>query len=533
MKSLEQLKKEKKEQSSILDSGLETLWNVPSSAKQFAIDTITPLLSPIETAKNLVELGKGIYNLYTPGEQPSEEAARAVGKFYYDRYGGKDFNEVKSKVANTLKNDPVGFLADLAVPLSAARAPLKSSNIISKATKAVDPTLLLMKGLQKTPGAVKGITEATVGNIIKGQSGLGDGVLTTLAKGGEKGGDVLNAIRSQMSANKTLETTLQPVYSYMEGLQNVAKARKKEYLNSMENLGLEKIKIDPKVVKNNLNKTIKEFTQSTKRGQVGTPKINAKIKEINNLVDDWMQSPELHTVDGLDFLKQSLDDFMPDATSVDRTGALVTSYRNSLRKTILDNSPEYGPVMQAYEQSKTLEKQVKKALGSGKIEDVESIARKLQSTTRNNANTSFGLRGNLLDEISEIGGQPNLPYQLAAQSADTFIPRGLGRYTAGGVGAAGVGAGVATSNPLFAFMAALNAGASSPRLLGETAIKFGQAKRLASPALTNIDNINTILKPNYAPILRTSRVIGAADDEIDSDKEKQKILEDFRKSRTP
>ena len=85
MKSLEQLKKEKKEQSSILDSGLETLGNVPSSAKKFAIDTITPLLSPIETAKNLVELGKGIYNLYTPGEQPSEEAARAVGKFYYDR----------------------------------------------------------------------------------------------------------------------------------------------------------------------------------------------------------------------------------------------------------------------------------------------------------------------------------------------------------------------------------------------------------------------------------------------------------------
>ena len=40
MKSLEQLKKEKKEQSSILDSGLETIGNVPSSAYKFASDTI-------------------------------------------------------------------------------------------------------------------------------------------------------------------------------------------------------------------------------------------------------------------------------------------------------------------------------------------------------------------------------------------------------------------------------------------------------------------------------------------------------------
>ena len=109
MQTLEELKKLKAEQQTTGEIALETIGNIPSSGAQFVSDTITPLLSPIDTAKNLFELGKGIYNLYTPGEQPSEEVARAVGKFYYDRYGGKDFVEVKSKVLQTL-NEHIHYL---------------------------------------------------------------------------------------------------------------------------------------------------------------------------------------------------------------------------------------------------------------------------------------------------------------------------------------------------------------------------------------------------------------------------------------
>jgi hypothetical protein len=510
MKTLEELKKLKAEQQTTGEIALETISNIPSSGAQFVSDTITPLLSPIDTAKNLFELGKGIYNLYTPGEQPSEEVARAVGKFYYDRYGGKDFTEVKSKVLQTLKTDPVGFLSDLAIPLSVARAPLSSSSVVSKATKAIDPTNILIQTAANTPKGLSVITDATVGTMLKKQGGIGDGVLTDIFKGAQKGGDTLALMRAQMNSNKSLETALKPIYSYMEGLETVSKNRAKAYKQSKAELGLDAVKVDPAVVKRAFNKTQTRFSKITQKGKVSTPEIKAKTSQLKGLVDEWLNNPQLHTVEGLDFLKQSINDFMPDATSKTRAGAFVSDFRGNVRNAIVDEFPDYVPVMRAYEESKILEKQVKKALGSGKIEDIESIARKLQSTTRNNASTSFGIKGNLLDEISKVGEQPNLRYELAGSAVDSIAPRGLGGYSTGLIGSSGVGVGAATGNIPLAITGAAMTGASSPRLLGEVALRSGQVKGALNPALNQISNLNDILSPTYNPALQTTRILEAS-----------------------
>lgn len=510
MKTLEELKKQKAEQQTTGEAVVETISNIPSSGAQFVSDTITPLLSPIDTAKNLLELGKGIYNLYTPGEQPSEEVARAVGKFYYDRYGGKDFAEVKSKIKQTVKTDPVGFLADLAIPLSVARAPLSSSSVVSKATKAIDPTNVLLKTAKNTPAGLFNLTDATLGTMLKKQGGIGDGVLTDIFKGAQKGGDTLALMRAQMASNKTLDTALKPVYSYMEGLEKVAKKRKDKYFEDKAKLGLDKIKVDPAVVKRAFNKSQLRFLKLTSKGKVASPKIKAKEAQLQKLVNEWINNPDLHTLDGLDNLKKSIDDFMPDSVDRSRTSAFVSDFRGNIRNAIVDEFPDYAPVMKAYEESMILEKQVKKALGSGRIEDIESIARKLQSTTRNNASTSFGIRGNLLDELAEAGEQPNLRYELAAGSVDNIVPRGLGGYTSAGIGGGGAMYGVATGNPLLTGLAVGSTVASSPRLLGEIAMKSGQAKGLVNPALNQISNLNKILYPTYGPALRYSRVAEAS-----------------------
>lgn len=510
MKTLEELKKQRAEQQTTGEIALETIGNIPSSGAQFVSDTITPLLSPIDTAKNLFELGKGIYNLYTPGEQPSEEVARAVGKFYYDRYGGKDFVEVKSKVLQTLKTDPVGFLSDLAIPLSVARAPLSSSSVVSKATKAVDPTNILLKTAANTPKALSVLGDATIGTMLKKQGGIGDGVLTDIFKGAEKGGDTLALMRAQMSSNKTLDTALKPVYSYMEGLEKVAKKRKDKYFEGKANLGLDKIKVDPAVVKKAFNKTQLRFSKITQQGKVSTPKVKAKAAELQKLVDEWVNNPDLHTLDGLDRLKQSIGDFMPDSVDMSRAGSFVSDFRGNVRNAIVDEFPDYAPVMKAYEESIIFEKQVKKALGSGKIEEIESIARKLQSTTRNNASTSFGIKGNLLDEISKVGEQPNLRYQLAGSAVDSIAPRGLGGYGTGITGGIGVGAGAVTGNIPLAITAAAMTAASSPRLLGEVALRSGQVKGALNPGLNQLSNLNNVLSPVYNPALQTTRIIEAS-----------------------
>ena len=510
MKTLEELKKLKAEQQTTGEIALETISNIPSSGAQFVSDTITPLLSPIDTAKNLFELGKGIYNLYTPGEQPSEEVARAVGKFYYDRYGGKDFTEVKSKVLQTLKTDPVGFLSDLAIPLSLARAPLSNSSVVSKATKAIDPTNILIETAVNTPRGLSVLTDATVGTMLKKQGGIGDGVLTDIFKGAQKGGDTLALMRAQMNSNKSLETALKPIYSYMEGLETVSKNRAKAYKQSKAELGLDAVKVDPAVVKRAFNKTQTRFSKITQKGKVSTPEIKAKTSQLKGLVDEWLNNPQLHTVEGLDFLKQSINDFMPDATSKTRASAFVSDFRGNVRNAIVDEFPDYVPVMKAYEESKILEKQVKKALGSGKIEDIESIARKLQSTTRNNASTSFGVRGNLLDEIAKVGEQPNLRYELAAGSVDNVVPRGIGGISSGAIGGGGAMYGVATGNPLLTGLAVTSTAASSPRLLGEVALRSGQVKGALNPALNQISNLNDILSPTYNPALQTTRILEAS-----------------------
>ena len=77
----------------------ETISNIPSSALQLGKDIIEPILSPIETAKNLQTLGQGLVEkALVPstiggvdfGETQNEEVVDAVGQFINERYGSVD-----------------------------------------------------------------------------------------------------------------------------------------------------------------------------------------------------------------------------------------------------------------------------------------------------------------------------------------------------------------------------------------------------------------------------------------------------------
>ena len=72
---------------SIGDVASQAFENLGPSAKQFATDMIQPLIHPVDTYENFKGLGRGVYQLFTPGTQPDEAKAEAVGKFFADRYG--------------------------------------------------------------------------------------------------------------------------------------------------------------------------------------------------------------------------------------------------------------------------------------------------------------------------------------------------------------------------------------------------------------------------------------------------------------
>ena len=524
IRPLEELKKEKQAQSPATSYALETAYNIPSSTAKFVQDTITPILNPIDTAKNLVELGKGIYNLSTPGEQPSEATARAVGKYFYDRYGGENLDQVKANVSKTLKEDPVGFFADLALPLSVVRAPLKADSVISKVTKAIDPTEALIKGSAGIYQYGVKPSFAKVGSLIRGQAGLGDGVLKTAYQAGRVGGDPLAYLREQMSKDADLATKLKPVYNYIEGLEQISKARRTAYLESMSKLGLENIKVNPLDVRKSVVGITSDFTRVGR----GTPKLQNKIDEVNNLVDEFIANPELHTVDGLDFLKQSLDDLKPDVTARDRTGAYITALQKKLKNDILEKSPEYAGVMEAYSESALLQDQIQKAVGKKDLTAIESIARKLQASTRDNVATSYGLRTKLIEELAEEGGQPSLPYQLAGQALEPVLPRGISRAFTGATSGGLMLGGAFFQDPALIALGAAQSAAASPRLLGEAAIQAGRASRAVSPGLQRLYELYPTLDPYVAPTLRGTRAIGATPiSEAEDVSRKQEFLQEF------
>jgi hypothetical protein len=114
-----------------------------------------------------------------------------------------------------------------------------------------------------------------------------------------------------------------------------------------------------------------------------------------------------------------------------------------------------------------LERQFMQELSLGKNSAAGTTLRKLQSALRNNVNTSYGNRLNMLDELD-----PDLITEIGGQALSSITPRGLQGLTAGTVGAYG-----AFINPTT--LAALPL--QSPRLVGELAFKLGQLEKGLTP----------------------------------------------------
>ena len=173
---------------------LQAIQNVPSSSKQLINDIITPILSPIQTAKDLKALGSSVINLIRPEEQGNEELARQVGAFFKDRYGGLD------NIKKTFATDPMGMLSDVSIILTggATLAPKASAtaNVLTKASKLTSP-------IDNVAGKAIGTTASLAGEGAKQISGVltgtGAGALDTAIQTGKnyKTGLFANKVQKQ------------------------------------------------------------------------------------------------------------------------------------------------------------------------------------------------------------------------------------------------------------------------------------------------------------------------------------------------
>ena len=451
---------------------MQSLSNIPSSAAQFAEDTIQPLISPVETAGTLGSLALNVLRKAGAdvGDPNDAKAADAVGKFLEKRYVGAE------NFKRTLAKDPVGVLADLSMIFSLggtgmARIPGAVGQVgktINTVGRAIDPLSNAVKVAKPIASLAGKYVAAPVAKAVFGTTtGAGGQAISEAANAGFKGGDTGRAFQNQMRGVAAIEDV---VTDAKTALSNMKQERAIEYRSGMDNLGKVTEIIDFAPIDSALNK-VSEV--GSFKGQVIKPTAVGAMDEIRTAIEKWktLDPAEFHTPEGLDALKQQIGSIGDSYDIMTQKQARIISDQayNAIKAEIVKQAPEYAKMMKKYEEASELIRDIEKTLSVNPKANVDTIVRKLQSVMRNNANTNYGRRADLAAELSQRGAPDLLP-KLAGQSLSSAVPRGL-------QGAATIPAAAVLGMENALMLPAL--AATSPRLIGEAAYYGGKAANAA------------------------------------------------------
>ena len=449
------------------DVGSAAIKNFPDSAMQMGKDMYQAVSHPIETGKAIADVASGGLQKMAGVDGPYVPAWDNVANFFKTRYG------TIAGFKNALAKDSAAVMADFSAVLSlggstAARAPGiagKVGKIVQKAGAAIDPLSMagqVVKGTAKAGGFVG---KHTFGPMMTGVAAddISRAYQTGIA-GGERGSLFRHNVRNLVNPEMVAETARQ-------ALQKMRNTKSREYRVGSKAWKASKQKIDMRPVIDDFHELMEEMQVKgkTTHWAVGEESIRT-LKKVGETVDEFFQDQSVWTAEGLDALKKRLDDMMPNKLEMGRSEAIITRMRNRVKDLIVEKVPSYKKVMQNYEDAMNLETEIKKGLSLGNNASVDTALRKLQSLTRNNANTNYGHRLNLVDKMEQSAGV-NLKDPLAGQAMNSWTPRGINKIA----GPAMVGSGAAFTNP--AALAALPL--MSPRLIGETAHAAGRGRALA------------------------------------------------------
>ena len=165
------------------------------------------------------------------------------------------------------------------------------------------------------------------------------------------------------------------------------------------------------------------------------------------------------------------------ARSAGQGNRAATSVADAIRQEIIRLDPNYATTMREYAKGKEGSEEIQKALSLSDKASKDTALRKLQSTTRNNVQTNYGARNQLMDKIDPRG---TIRATLSGQALNTLSPRGIAR--AGGAAAIPAAVAYAMSNPAMIGGTILAAPLAMPRVLGEVAGLLGAGARQVDKA---------------------------------------------------
>lgn len=194
------------------------------------------------------------------------------------------------------------------------------------------------------------------------------------------------------------------------------------------------------------------------------------IEKATEFLKPAQNSRVAQTTKGLDKIRRKIADIKTDAgTNADRIKKSIT---NSIKDSISEQRPEYRKGLETFAKNKGEIDEIAKTFSLKENNAVDTAMRKLQSVGRNNVQTNYGYRNNLMNTLDFNG---SLQDAIAGQAMNSWLPRGAGGKIIGT-------ANLATAYAKDPVQTAAYAYASSPRAVGESVYKLGQIVDLLEKA---------------------------------------------------
>jgi hypothetical protein len=457
-------------------STMKMLGNAPGSFYKNTIGGLVEALSsPVQTARGIADVAAGgFYNampaavqrginsieVNPEAQQRAIQTANVVGQELVKPYSStQGFKQ-------TVQEDPFRILGDVSMLAGGAGAGLKAANIGAKTAQAGNV-------LSAASNVLNPVTQAIAATkaVGKGAEAIGKGYLA--AKSGVGMEPIEQGIKAGAEGNQTfLENmrdkvpSLQVLDDAKSNLAQMNADKMKEYRSGMVNIKNDKTVLDFTGIDNALKNA---ESLAYYKGKIKDQTAANVLEDMRKKVDDWKNSnpAEYHTPEGMDALKQTLYESFGKLGPEEKTAfSAGKQVYDSVKSEIGRQAPTYAEVMKGYSESSDLINEIERTLSLGNKASADTAMRKLQSLMRNNVNTNYGQRLSLAQELSNAGGKDLMP-ALAGQAMNSLTPRGL-------QGASNVPTAYLAYGAGGPALAAADVLSSSPRVVGETAYKYGQ-----------------------------------------------------------
>ena len=455
--------------------------NIPMGALAGATDIGSTLLSPIDMAMGY-DRKKDLKQFYEENANPDSLAFQGgrLGTQIAGTAGvggvlgkGAELLKAAPKLVNALKSGGFSLGAQGGNPAVNMATRMGAGGAVG-ATQAgmINPDdyktgallgAILPPGVRVAESAGHGV--ARLPSVVLGSTtGTGEESVRAAYQAG-KSGD--KAFLSHMRGQAEFDDVVKEA---KVGLSKMRETRANAYRSGMVDISKDKTVLDMQPI---LQDVLSVQKMGYYKGQPIQKNASGTVDEINEVVNRWagLDPKEYHTPEGMDALKRAIGDIRDGTQFGTPARKAADQAYQSVKRQIDSQAPTYSKVMKDYSQASETLDEITRTLSLGDKAAKDTAVRKLQSLLRNNAQTNYGNRLDMMRELEDQGGVSLMP-SLAGQSMNTWTPRGMtGAITKAGIPFAG--GGLAMSNPAMLPLLAIGAAGSSPRLIGETSYALG------------------------------------------------------------